>query len=141
MKQSLANINKVVVHCAYTPPNMDIGAKEINEWHLQRGMNGIAYHYVIRRNGDIENGRELTEVPAANGAENNTNTITICYVGGMSADKKRSEDNRTPAQKKSLYDLKHTIERLLGRQVEWLGHRDLPNVHKDCPSFDVRTQL
>ena len=25
--------------------------------------------------------------------------------------------------------------------AEILGHRDLPNVHKDCPSFDVKRWL
>ena len=141
MKQSLANINKVVVHCAYTPPQMDIGVDTIRVWHYARGMTDVAYHYVIRRNGDIEKGRELTEVPAANGAGNNTNTIAICYVGGMSADKKRSEDNRTNAQKEALFELKLLISQILGRQVEWVGHRDLPGVKKDCPGFDVKTQL
>ena len=166
MKQSLANINKVVGHCSFTSPRMDIGLKEIKQWHTLpkmppevkraieigrlpkseaakwgNGWNDVGYHYIIRRNGDIEKGRELTEVPAANGAGNNTNTITWCYAGGMSADKTRSEDNRTPEQRSAIYVLKNMISVTLGRQVEWVGHRDLPGVTKDCPGFDVKTQL
>ena len=49
----------IIIHCSATKPSMDIGVKEINEWHLQRGWSGIGYHYVIRRNGDLETGRDL----------------------------------------------------------------------------------
>ena len=141
MKQSLNNINKVVVHCAATPPQMDIGVKEIREWHLNRGFNDIGYHMIVRRDGSVEKGRDLTTVPAANGNGNNTNTIAICYVGGMSADMKRAEDNRTPEQKKALREIHTMLNELLQKKLEWVGHRDLPGVNKDCPSFDVKTEL
>ncbi|KKK99464.1 hypothetical protein LCGC14_2632510, partial [marine sediment metagenome] len=38
----------LVVHCAATPADMDIGVKEIRHWHLQRGFSDVGYHYIIR---------------------------------------------------------------------------------------------
>jgi N-acetylmuramoyl-L-alanine amidase len=37
-------INKIVIHCADTFADMDIGAKEIDQWHRQRGWSEIDYH-------------------------------------------------------------------------------------------------
>jgi uncharacterized protein YeaO (DUF488 family) len=46
------------------------------------------------------------------------------------------KDTRTEAQKKSLLTLVRTYRsRYPGIKI--LGHRDWPNVHKACPSFDV----
>ena len=140
MKQSLLNINKGVIHCAYTPPQMDIGVKEIREWHLARKFKDCGYHIVVRRDGSAEKGRDLTTVPAANGRGNNLNTITICYVGGMSADRKRSEDNRTDKQKETIKKLIKDFDELLQKKLEWVGHRDLPGVLKTCPCYDVKTE-
>ena len=48
-----------VVHCADTPAEMDIGAAEIRKWHTEdNGWDDIGYHYVIRRDGILENGRD-----------------------------------------------------------------------------------
>ena len=53
------DINTVVVHCAATKPSMDIGAKEIRRWHVDgNGWADIGYHYVIRRSGCIDSGRD-----------------------------------------------------------------------------------
>ncbi len=50
-------INLIVVHCAATPPSMNIGAAEIRKWHTDKGWSDIGYHYVIRRDGTQEEGR------------------------------------------------------------------------------------
>ena len=31
-------INKIVIHCTDSPDSMDIGFREINEWHQKRGF-------------------------------------------------------------------------------------------------------
>ena len=50
----MRKINLIVIHCSDTYARMDIGVNEIRQWHLQRGFNDIGYHYVIRRDGAIE---------------------------------------------------------------------------------------
>jgi N-acetylmuramoyl-L-alanine amidase len=72
----------LVVHCAATKASMDIGAKEIRRWHKDRGWDDIGYHYVIRRNGDVEIGRPENAVGAHVAGKNST-SVGICLVGGI----------------------------------------------------------
>ena len=37
----------IVIHCAATKPNMDIGVDEITKWHTDRGFDTIGYHYYM----------------------------------------------------------------------------------------------
>lgn len=127
----------LVVHCAATPASWDGGAEEIREWHVNdRGWMDIGYHFVIRRDGSIETGRPLWSVGAGVTGQN-YDSIHICYVGGVNA-ANRPEDNRTGAQRESLWLLLRMLVAALP-DVEVLGHRDFPGVRKACPSFDVRS--
>lgn len=130
----MRKINLIVIHCADTYARMDIGVKEIREWHLARGFNDIGYHYVVRRDGTIEAGRPL-EKPGAHAAGYNSQSIGICYIGGK-GDNDKPEDNRTPAQKQALHDLVNSLKQQFP-QAKIVGHRDLPDVQKACPCFSV----
>lgn len=130
----MRDIDRIVVHCSATSPGMDIGVAEIDAWHRDRGFAGIGYHFVIRRGGRVEDGR-LVEQPGAHAKGYNKNSIGVCLAGGI--DKLgNSENNFT---KKQFDALRRVIGRLLAQYpgAELCGHRDLPNVHKDCPCFDV----
>lgn len=125
----------IVIHCSATPPTMDIGAKEIRQWHVDgNGWADIGYHMVIRRNGVLEYGRHLGRSPAAQ-AGFNRGTIAICLVGGVDRNNK-PVNNFTSAQTDML---KNEINLLRGEHdiVSIVGHRDFPHVHKDCPCFSV----
>ena len=131
-------IDLVVIHCSATYPDMDIGAVEIKEWHLDRGWSDIGYHYVIRRDGSIEDGRpERLAGAHAKGA--NSNSIGICMVGGKARDGKQA-NNFTRAQWAALGmrldQLKH---RLFLSDKDIIGHNEISS--KDCPCFDVRAWL
>lgn len=130
----MRKINLIVIHCADTYARMDIGVKEIREWHLAKGFNDIGYHYVIRRDGTIEAGRPL-EKPGAHAAGYNSQSIGICYAGGK-GDNDKPEDNRTPVQKQTLHDLVNSLKQQFP-QAKIVGHRDLPGVQKVCPCFSV----
>ena len=99
----MRTINEIIFHCADTYAYMDIGKKEIDSWHRARGWNGIGYHYVIRRDGTIEQGRPEEQV-GAHVAGHNANSIGICYAGGK-GNHGWPEDNRTPAQRNSMINL------------------------------------
>ena len=144
----LTDVRYLVVHCAATPADMDIGVKEIRMWHLQRGFFDIGYHAVIRRDGTIENGRELDR-PGAHVAGLNNVSLGVCLVGGC----KRGEggalvtdNNFTPEQFDSLKGVLRTWLSMWPN-AKIVGHRDLavdPRTHqrlKDCPSFDVKEWL
>lgn len=126
----------LIIHCAATPPSMDVGVHEIRQWHMAKGWFDIGYHYVIRRNGTIEKGRPENR-PGAHVRGANEVSLGICLVGGVSEDNhKIAEDNFTDHQMRSLRDL---IVELKSRYPDAgvIGHRDVPGVTKACPSFDV----
>lgn len=133
-------INKIIIHCSATPPSMDVGVKEIRQWHLERGWSDIGYHFVIRRDGTIEEGRPVAIKGAHCAAKGgNTGSIGICMVGGVrkSGTKLITENNFTGKQWLAIDAL---IKRLLREYPAidtLLGHRDLES-RKDCPSFSVR---
>lgn len=127
-----------VLHCSATRPFMDVGVKEITQWHKARGWATIGYHYVIRRDGRVEKGRGRDEI-GAHVANHNSNTLGICLVGGL-ADKAPwpPQDNFTPAQWASLKTLVAELLKVYPKATI-LGHRDFPKVAKACPCFDAKT--
>ena len=70
----------IMIHCAATRADMDIGAADIDRWHRQRGWRKIGYHYVIRRNGEVETGRDMDAV-GAHCKGMNDKSVSICLVG------------------------------------------------------------
>lgn len=130
----------IAVHCAATKPSMNVGAADIDRWHRANGWACIGYHFVIRRDGTIEEGREV-DVIGAHVANWNHNSVGICMVGGASEkDVNVPENNFTPAQwdslKKLLADLRKKYP-----SAHIQGHRDFPGVNKYCPSFEVKDWL
>ena len=117
---------------------MDIGRADIDRWHRALGWFGIGYHWVIRRDGTIEAGRDERTVGAHEPSVNAV-SVAVCLVGGVAeADKRTAENNFTPEQFASLEKLLRELrERYPNTTI--LGHRDCPNVAKDCPSFDVKS--
>ena len=137
-KLNPAAVEYLAVHCSATPPDMDIGAKEIDRWHRQRGFLKIGYHLVIRRDGSVEKGRELDEMGAHVQGFNHC-SIGVCVVGGISRNGDPQE-NFTDEQMHTLAVLLKDL-RVKFPKAHIQGHRDFPDVHTACPSFDVRTWL
>ncbi|WP_110947177.1 N-acetylmuramoyl-L-alanine amidase [Pseudomonas bohemica] len=145
-----ATTELLVVHCSATRPTQDIGVRDITQWHRQRGFDTVGYHYVIRRNGEVETGRPENAI-GAHVKGHNANSIGVCLVGGVDSAGKPA-NNFTSAQFVALH---HLLDELRERHPEArvLGHRDLspdrngdgiitPNEFiKACPSFDVAKWL
>ena len=127
-------IDEIILHCAATKPGMDIGVKEIRQWHIEeRGWRDIGYHWVIRRDGTVENGRD-EDVIGAHCLNHNARSIGVCLVGGLSQDGKRPEDNFTEAQFVSLAKLIHQL-RARSPEASIHGHSEFAS--KACPVFSV----
>lgn len=124
----MRSVNKIVVHCSASPDYMDIGYKEINQWHKNQGWTEIGYHYVVRRNGEIEKGRSDENVGAhAKGA--NSDSIGIVWVG---------QDAIAPEQEKSLISLIHFLMGKYSVKIEnVLGHREAVKTSKTCPNLNM----
>ena len=122
----MLEITKIVVHCSDSPHRGDT-AEDIHRWHLERGWSGIGYHYVIRENGEVENGRPHYWT-GSHVAGHNTGSLGICLLG---------KEYFTPQQYDSLEVILHNLlMEYPGAEV--LGHHDL-NPHKPCPNFDVKS--
>lgn len=138
----MRTIRRIFVHCADTPPSMDIGAAEIRRWHIEeRKWRDIGYHAVIRRDGTVEAGRDLDgdgdvdEEIGAHAAGHNADSLAVCMVGGRGRDGK-AECNFTLAQWRALDSvLAGWLEKYPGATV--LGHNDVES-GKQCPGFAAR---
>lgn len=149
LRHTTRKIKLLVIHCADTPASMDIGAAEIRRWHTDpppkgRGWSDIGYHFVIRRSGELELGRDtdgdgdIFEEVGSHVAGYNTNSVGVCMVGGKGKDGK-AENNFTPEQFKTL----ETLCRFMKADYPTItihGHREF-NPEKQCPSFDVQEFL
>lgn len=131
----MREIKKIIVHCSATRPSMDVGAREIRDWHTKNnGWSDIGYHGVIRRDGTFEPGRSF-DTPGAHTSGQNKNSVGICLVGGVGGDNKTPENNFTPAQFETL---ERTVRELLQKFPEATVHGHNEFAAKACPSFNVR---
>ena len=133
LKRSRRRIDLLAVHCSATMPHHDVSAADIDRWHRKRGWSGIGYHYVIRRDGTQEIGRDV-DIAGAHAAGHNRNSIGICMIGGLGPDNKPAP-LYTRAQWRSLKALLAEL-RTLYPDADVKGHREL-GAPKACPSFDV----
>ncbi len=128
----MRKIERIIIHCSDTPSTMDIGVEEINEWHSKKpgympSSNGLycGYHWIIRRNGELESGR-LESDTGAHAVGYNHNSIGICLVG-------RGE--YTTEQWENLYWL--IAQKIYQYGVDTkqvIGHCEV-NQNKSCPMF------
>ena len=133
----MRKIQYIVIHCTATSQETSIESI-LNYWRNILNWKNPGYHYLISSNGIIRQLLNINKI--ANGVYGyNANSIHISYIGGIDANGKAT-DNRTPvqiiAQLNLLFELKKRFP-----NAEILGHRDFPNVNKECPSFNVKEWL
>lgn len=128
-------VKYLTVHCSASKPDVYVDAAVIHRWHKARGFLKIGYHFVIKRDGTVETGRKETEV-GAHVAGWNTGNLGICLAGGLD-EQGKPVANYTDEQYHALAVLLQDLKKKY-RGAKVMGHRDFPNVKKDCPCFDVR---
>jgi N-acetylmuramoyl-L-alanine amidase len=124
----------IVIHCAATPPTMDVDISTVAEWHRARGFNDVGYHYFIKRDGTRQKGRDLNAV-GAHVVGYNHKSVGVCLAGGISSVDKSPENNFTKEQWATLLITLRELHEEYPRAVI-VGHRDL-DAGKACPSFSV----
>ena len=127
-------LTHIVIHCADTPPDFDCGVEEIRSWHMDPKKPGgpwsdIGYHYVIRRNGDTEVGRDF-KFEGAHVRGWNHCSVGICLAGGYHGNVDFTR-HQWDALKSLVYRLKKTDP-----EATVLGHCDF-DPGKTCPNFSV----
>jgi N-acetylmuramoyl-L-alanine amidase len=133
-------IDYIVIHCTATPRSVKVEAIQ-NYWRNTLKWRSSGYHVLIEENGTRHYLQPFDK--PANGVRGfNQNSIHISYIGGVDATGK-AIDNRTEAQKAGiLIAIREAMEYAVkgGTKPIIQGHRDFPNVAKDCPSFNAKAE-
>lgn len=121
-------IDKIIIHCSATPNGRKDTAENIHQWHLDRGWDGIGYHYVIEVNGRLVNGRPDYWM-GSHASGHNKNSIGICMIG----------TNKYDVDQWSVLD--NLIRKLCIKypEAKVIGHNEISK--KTCPGFDVQWWL
>ena len=139
-------INKIIIHCTATSPNVK-NHKILSNWR-KLGWKSNGYHWLIDKDGIAT--RLQDDKFVSNGvAGHNSRSIHLCYIGGI--ENKKAVDTRTPEQKETfIFLIESYLNKYPGSEV--LGHRNLsPDLDKDgivephewvkvCPCFDVKEE-
>lgn len=111
----------VVIHHTGNPTDDDLSAADINAGHRAQGWQAIGYHYVVRKDGTVEQGRPHWTIGAHAYGEN-WHTIGIHVCGNFEI------AEPTDAQIESLAMLIATICSDYGLPIDKdhvVAHRDL----------------
>lgn len=128
----MRRITEIIIHCTATKEGEDYTVDDIRRWHLDRGWDDCGYHFVVRLDGTVEQGRPIS-IAGAHCKGHNANSIGIAYVGGL--DKQgRPKDTRTAAQRDALLCLVLRIKQAYP-EAKVFGHNAFAN--KACPCFDI----
>jgi N-acetylmuramoyl-L-alanine amidase len=140
----------LIIHCTATPEGRPLTAQTVKNWHtfpkpVGRGWKQVGYsdlilldgsrHQFVKHNCDpwIDD-NEIT-----NGVEGmNSISRHVCYVGGLTKDKKQAKNTLTDSQSRMLSSI---IAEVLAYNPDVLiaGHNQFSN--KACPSFWVPDYL
>lgn len=136
----MRKIERIFVHC--TAGNQKQTLQQLKDEFIRRGWKNPGYHYVVFPDGKLV--QLLSEDKVSNGVQGyNSTSINVSYVGGI--DKQgRPLDNRTQAQKDTLYALLMYLKQQYPK-AHILGHRDIwgknsKNWKKYCPCFDAEEE-
>lgn len=135
------SVKYIVIHCSATPPNVKVDRAVIDRWHRERGFLKIGYHFVIKRDGVVEEGRPIDQI-GAHVEGFNAQSIGICMAGGCKVGEKGAlvpDNNFTDPQWSALRTLVVRMQTLFPN-AKVVGHTDL-NPNKACPSFNVNEWL
>lgn len=150
LKKSERTITDIVIHCTATRAWQDLSADAIRRMHKAQGWADIGYHYVVRLDGTVEDGRDVDKI-GAHVSGYNANSIGVVYVGGLDSQGK-PKDTRTENQKNALLNLMMDLRKLYPN-ARISGHRDFsPDLNgngtiepcewiKACPCFDAKSEF
>jgi N-acetylmuramoyl-L-alanine amidase len=125
----MRDIKYIVIHCTATDQTATVESIK-RYWKEKLGWKSPGYHFIFEPDGNMTQLQHLDK--PSNGVRGyNQQSIHLSYIGG------KDEDDRTEAQKKSMYKMVKKLKQTYP-DAEVLGHRDFPKVSKSCPRFDVK---
>jgi N-acetylmuramoyl-L-alanine amidase len=130
----------IVIHSSDTTPEENVNVKDLDTKHRKEGLFSCAFHKVITRDGDVQDGRDIQIAGAHIDTTitlSNKNSIGICLIGGKSTDG-QPDCNYTFKQYSSLIELIAKLK-IEYNDVEIVGHRDVTS--SLSPHFNVKELL
>lgn len=149
IRKSKRVITDIVIHCSATRAWQDFTADDLRRMHKAQGWSDIGYHYVVRIDGTVENGRDV-DIIGAHVQGHNKHSIGVCYIGGLD-NQGKEKDTRTDNQKLALLNLLMDLKKIYPN-AKISGHRDFSpdkngngivepfEWHKKCPCFDAKKE-
>lgn len=127
----------VIHHTGFPGVDKDSTAAAIHKYHQEHnGWAGIGYHYLIRKDGMIEQGRQPVKV-GAHAQDNNETSIGVCLAGNFEIGKP------TEQQMAAVKELCYWLCRKYGldsrKKGVIVGHRDLNDTA--CPGNNLYKRL
>ena len=132
----MRTIDMIIIHCSATRADCDYPFEALRRDHLERGFTDVGYHFYIRKDGRIADGRPVA-LAGAHALGWNAHSIGICYEGGLDAHGLPA-DTRTEAQRHAMRVLIRVLRLAYPTIAHVMGHRDT-GAPKACPCFDVAT--
>ena len=127
----------VIHHAGFPDGDKDSSAEEIHKFHQEvNGWAGIGYHYVIRKDGTIEQGRKPLAV-GAHSYHHNKNSVGICVAGNFEVAKPNHEQMESLKLLTAWLCQKYKLNPLGAGVI--VGHRNLNDT--DCPGKNLYKRL
>lgn len=124
----------LIVDHTGTTSTINLDVTSINNSDRAKSFFGIRYHYVITRDGELQEGRTLDRVSPLTGVLDK-DAVTLCLVGGKDLEG-NPEDNFTVEQKQALREL-ITVLRSSHPDIEVLGRREVKRQRTSGPALDL----
>ena len=106
---------KIVLHHAAAKK---CSVADIHRWHKENGWSGIGYHFLVRKDGKVYEGRPITKV-GAHAYGYNGDSLGICFEGNFEVEK------MPDVQKEAGKELVAYVLKKYPSITRIVGHRDL----------------
>ena len=147
LRASSRPITTTIVH--WTSNYIDdnhVDATTIKSEHMQKGLDTIGYHYIIRRDGSIQRGRNINKTGAHAGSTHNIYSIGIAFIAGYNCpngtrnpEAYKSSGSINQAQWKALNMYLDAFYQIWPGGEVW-GHNNT-NITTVDPGIDVPTYV
>lgn len=106
---------KIVIHHAAAKK---CTVADVHRWHKENGWSGIGYHFFVRKDGKVYEGRPITKV-GAHAYGHNSDSIGICFEGNFEVEK------MPDVQKEAGKEIVAYVLKKYPSITSIVGHRDL----------------
>ncbi len=125
----------IVIHHAGMTRNEDMSLAAIHKLHLGNGWAGVGYHFIVHKNGAIDQARPIDRI-GAHAYAHNRYTVGICMTGNLdigvpTVEQTLSTENLVAALCHH-YDIEPSMSTIF-------GHRDL--CATSCPGYNFYPRI